>query len=446
MNNIKPRVISFVSGKGGSGKTTVAIAISKLLADMGYPCLLIDFDLATNGSSYFFKKQFTRTSKGIWEMMAETPTYKEPSVQLRNQLRNLPFAISENFYFVASRVNINVKGESYDSVSYKKESLKNDILMTLIDWATEKGVRYVLIDCQAGYTISSTAAAEVAEMAIIVTEADSISSDASDNLLIQLGHSLPNERRYLVNKVDVRDADTYRNMRNVFQSLNRLPPLPFDFAVRNAFGARQIPIDINNPSPLLFALFETAKYIFTEIFEKIESYKTEHVDSLFEKYDKELRSLLEEKQKLEQEQAEIKMSGLRSQHRLLSMGLTVATVLLMMYAAFNVFRILLWEELGQIFDVALPLTIVTMAAITAVYILMSLRRRFEKRLEDETREGELSRRIEDINKDLDHFRSLLWARSREFLVDAEVAGETRRTRSEEWKSYKDSKPNRTVKS
>ena len=106
---------------------------------------------------------------------------------------------------------------------------KQNILQPLVKWAAEHKLPYVLIDCQAGYTVTSQAACEISDKAIIVTEADSISSDAADNLLIQLGDSLPRDRRYLVNKIDVRDADTYRQMRNVFQTLNRLPPLPFDF-------------------------------------------------------------------------------------------------------------------------------------------------------------------------------------------------------------------------
>ena len=54
----RPKVITFVSGKGGAGKTTAAISIAKIVADMGLPSLLIDFDLATNGASYFFRPRF----------------------------------------------------------------------------------------------------------------------------------------------------------------------------------------------------------------------------------------------------------------------------------------------------------------------------------------------------------------------------------------------------
>lgn len=431
MNDIKPRVIAFVSGKGGSGKTTSAIAISKLLADMGYPSLLIDFDLATNGGSYFFKEQFTNKSKGIWEVLADSSIDTKTSVQLND----IPNIISKDFYFVASRVKLNIKGESYDSVTYNKETLKKDILIPLIDWSTEKGVHYVLIDCQAGYSISSAAAAEVADTSIIVTEADSISSDAADNLLIQLGTSLPSEKRYLVNKIDIRDAETYRNMRNVFQSLNRLPPLPFDFAVRNAFGARQIPIDINNPSPLLFALFETIKYIFTEIFDEIESYKAKHVDFLFEKYDEELQHLMEEKEMYEREYAEIKTQNLRLQYNIFK---SILGVLGFISAFFLV--IYSTRFFGYTIIYALPSDpIFIIAMISLVLVLFSyqlIRKQFRTKVSDEIKERELSQRIKYINERLDSVRSLLLAKSKESLVDIEVIRQTKRMNNEEKKYYK----------
>ena len=85
---------------------------------------------------------------------------------------------------------MNKKGESYDSVPYEKEVLKQKILLPLLSWAGEHQFAYVMIDCQAGFAISSAAVAEISDMAILVTEADAISSDAADNLMIQMGSSL----------------------------------------------------------------------------------------------------------------------------------------------------------------------------------------------------------------------------------------------------------------
>src|SRR5262249_36743006 len=144
MTYSSPKILVLVSGKGGSGKTTVAIAIAKLLADMGHGCLLIDFDLSTNGGSYFFKNRFDHIQRGIWEVLAEQESIAT------SELQDLPITIAKNLYFVASRTRLNTKGTSYDAFNYKLEYLKSHILEPLVQWAKEQALPYVLIDCQAG--------------------------------------------------------------------------------------------------------------------------------------------------------------------------------------------------------------------------------------------------------------------------------------------------------
>lgn len=49
--------IAFLSGKGGSGKTTLALSMADLLCRCGVQTLLVDCDLSTNGATYFFESQ-----------------------------------------------------------------------------------------------------------------------------------------------------------------------------------------------------------------------------------------------------------------------------------------------------------------------------------------------------------------------------------------------------
>jgi len=417
--NRKPRVVTFLSGKGGSGKTTVAISSVKLLSEMGLSCLLVDFDLATNGASYFFNTRFDKNSRGISEVLSDSriPTF--------SSISKLPIVISENFLFVSSRTALKKRTVSYDSFKYKAENLRGQVLNPLLEWAATMKIQYVILDVQAGYSIPSEAASLVSDMVVIVTEADAISSDAADNLLIQMGSSLPPERRYLVNKIDVRDADTYRNMRNVFQSLNRLPPLPFDFAVRNAFGARQIPVDIKSPSPLLFALFETLKFAFPEIFEIIEKYRTSHVDALFEEYDNELKVLLEKKRSLEEKQIALKTNELRSRYTLLSRISTAVGVSFVLFVTSYLLKFSGDVETARwinLIDQGTPVILATFGFLTAIIIVYWSRRRFETKLRDEKEELSLSKNLDSINQELDRYRSLLWAQSKDYLLDAEIAG------------------------
>jgi len=423
MTSDRPRVIAFLSGKGGTGKTTVAIAMGQLLADMGHRCLLVDFDLATNGASYFFTKHFGPWSTGFWELLSLLRTGEEP---LLDDARRSITQVAPNFYFFASRVGLSRKGEPYEAIRIDSGMLRERVLKPLLVWAANiGGIEYVLIDSQAGYVVPAQAAAEAADTAIIVTEADAISSDAADNLLIQLGSSLPAERRYLVNKIDVRDAETYRTMRDVFQTLNRLPPLPFDFSVRNAFGARQIPVSLDRPSPFLFALFETLKYAFTERFEEIAAYQSVHVDSLFKDYQERMEKLVEEKHQLEQDRIDLTTSRLVRRYRLAQVALTMAAAWGAALAALPL--VAQWLGLHTVIDSYLPMMLaVLVVGVSAIgmQFLQELRRETVGARKKQARQAAISERVDSINRELDQLRSLLWATSSEYLVDAEVAGAT----------------------
>jgi len=47
-------VISFISAKGGSGKTVTASSVGHFLARLGFQTLLIDSDASTNGLTLLF--------------------------------------------------------------------------------------------------------------------------------------------------------------------------------------------------------------------------------------------------------------------------------------------------------------------------------------------------------------------------------------------------------
>ena len=47
--------IALMSGKGGSGKTSLALTIASILSECDIKVLMIDCDMATNGATYFFE-------------------------------------------------------------------------------------------------------------------------------------------------------------------------------------------------------------------------------------------------------------------------------------------------------------------------------------------------------------------------------------------------------
>jgi MinD-like ATPase involved in chromosome partitioning or flagellar assembly len=71
--NREPRAIAIVSGKGGSGKTTVAVAMAQVLDTIEIPTLVVDADSATGGMTYFLGlKHVRKTAVGLTEVFLES--------------------------------------------------------------------------------------------------------------------------------------------------------------------------------------------------------------------------------------------------------------------------------------------------------------------------------------------------------------------------------------
>lgn len=67
--------IAFLSGKGGSGKTTLALSMADLLSRCGIRTLLVDCDMSTNGATYFYESLFADQRKPISNSVASFLTY-----------------------------------------------------------------------------------------------------------------------------------------------------------------------------------------------------------------------------------------------------------------------------------------------------------------------------------------------------------------------------------
>ena len=57
-------VISFVSAKGGMGKTSIAVNIAHSAAKIGLKVLLIDCDVHTLGATYFYEVKGEKVKNG----------------------------------------------------------------------------------------------------------------------------------------------------------------------------------------------------------------------------------------------------------------------------------------------------------------------------------------------------------------------------------------------
>ena len=412
-NHKKAQVISFISGKGGAGKTSVAIGVSYLLNDAGFKVLLIDFDFATNGASYFYKYLYPSQTKviGIYELI-NIQGFDLNKISFNSE--NISLKIKEGLYFIPSRVNFSKKLPLRDSIVVKEEALKS-FLRSLIQ-LYEKDYDFIIIDNQAGSNLTSKVSASISNKVIIVSELDPISSDAVDTLLIQIGEVFPEYRRHLINKLDVRESEDYKNLSVLFQSMNHLPPLPFDFEVRSAFASRQIPIDVNRPTTFLIALFNTVKSFLPEYRDQLDKYG-EKILSKFNQYQDKVDSLLDRKRELEEELEALRKRREKRKLRVIMLLSTLGMYLGMGLVLTGILGIKFW--IRSEFFLSIIGTLI--AVSSALYLFVSLVQ-FKERTEDIVRKEKVDAELFEINKEIDRYKSLMLTRTREFLLYFEKSG------------------------
>jgi len=411
-NTKKAQIISFLSGKGGAGKTSVAISASCLLNDAGFKVLLIDFDFATNGASYFYKYLYPKQKGliGLYDLLNLVYERSGKPEDIKTSL----LRIKDGLCFIPSRVNFAKKIPLRDSIVVKEEDLKSFFLSLIKHY--EKEFDFIIIDNQAGSNLASKVSARISDKVIIVSELDPISSDTVDTLLIQIGEVFPEYRRHLINKLDIRESEEYKNLSMLFQTMNRLPPLPFDFEVRSAFASRQIPIDIDKPTTFLIALFNTVKAFLPEYRNQIDKYG-EKILSKFSEYQDKINSLLTRKKELE-EDIEVLKKKREKRKFMVTMLLSIIGIYLgigLVIAGFWGIKVLPTSESF------LPLTGLLITVSSGFYLFMS-RRQYKERTEDIVRKEKIDVELSEINREIDRYKSLMLTRTKEFLLHFEKSG------------------------
>jgi cellulose biosynthesis protein BcsQ len=237
-------VISLLSGKGGTGKTTIALSIATFLCGCGFKTALIDFDLSTHGATYFLLPNLQRQGKsGILDLLAA----KKGKPITVTDLGDVFYTTSTGFEFVASKSLLSAR---YQNSRRREPQAINDILSVVLERLRDLRYDFVIIDCQAGPEGGSVFAAGVADTVIVVAEPDPVSLGAVENLNYEvLAHLGPGIRKFfLLNKFGFEEARDYERMREYLGYLNHLPPVPFSLEVRTAFSRLMIPLSLKQPT------------------------------------------------------------------------------------------------------------------------------------------------------------------------------------------------------
>ena len=191
-------ILSFVSGKGGVGKTGLAINVSNISSLYGKKVLLIDCDLNTNGSTIFWglnkKVKSTLSSKTTltFQLIMNAITFdfsdegdSKIETSISNRIIQLMsdysiFSINEKFDFIPASHEKFIFNERYlnaRNINSVESNLEHffDTIRTKYD--------IIILDCGAGYSSLINLLNKCADKICIVLEDNEISRLATQNAL-----------------------------------------------------------------------------------------------------------------------------------------------------------------------------------------------------------------------------------------------------------------------
>jgi len=226
--------IAFISGKGGSGKTTLSLSMASLLAECGFKVLLIDCDFNTNGATYFFEKELVNHEEQ--ELLS---FYKICSSDQWSRLHAMK-ALSVSYDFIPSVTQIRSEFSMPPEMTAVKHLQFRDILDSF-----KNQYDFVLFDCQAGYSEALELILPCVDLSLTVMEADAVSSSAARALFWRIGRFIQDKKSFQVfNKATAEEQEVYSKVSGGTLFTN-LGCISFDWQVRKAFSMLNAP-SINN--------------------------------------------------------------------------------------------------------------------------------------------------------------------------------------------------------
>ena len=266
--------LAILSGKGGSGKTTLALSLSQLMAFCKKKVLLIDCDMSTHGATYFFEEDLDK-DKDKYANYSSLVINNCSTVQngITNIFSKKTYA-SSPFDVILSIERLDDNKRLYDTVIY------DEIIVKVFEKLDEK-YDVILFDCQAGYCKITEQVLSLAEKSLIVLEPDLVSIQAVRTLYRQLGEIMDRKKTLQVfNKVVESERKIYADLPAHSTIFTNLKALSFNWLVRAAFSDSKIP-DVNNDNlPFANEICELAISLFPKYEYDIQQYLLRIKDEL----------------------------------------------------------------------------------------------------------------------------------------------------------------------
>ncbi len=373
------RILALLSGKGGSGKTTLALSISSLLADCGIRVLLVDCDLSTNGATYFYEKYLSQDQSkkidSIHDICSNRADYKSHELMIKKNLCFIPSILS---------------------ISYNEDNMiySYDYNQYIARYFNSKKENYdiILFDCQAGYTHILDSILRLTDINLVVMEADAISSASVRSLYLKISNIIDKKKVFQVfNKVTKEEDEIYSKISGGTFFTN-IGTIVFDWKVRKSFAIATVP-DMESTSSIYGAkVYELCKILFPEM--KYQEYLNKFKDKM------DFYKNLELSHELEQELINIRASRNKKVTRLISLSTAfLAATMLMALIILISYNKVISKNLNSDVIVTVMVGVITLltSSLALWDITTTQRERRNKRDMLRKQLDEVTRNIDEIN-------------------------------------------------
>ena len=387
-NNNDCMTVSIVSGKGGAGKTSIALTMTRILADAGFRVALVDFDLTTGGSSLFLRKEHEQVpaQELIVDHVATSPAPGEATDSAGSSRSPEPLKVrlvpvtyrkwneSDGLEGRRDQGDSEEPDGTFLFVTPCKLPVPTPFLFshglryaftTIVGELEKQSYDFIIVDNQAGPVETALAAACASDKVVMVREPDIVSGDAVWRLFRALSaYGLEHQPYCLNNKLHPRVG---HNKQVVSPSEFALDAgyIHFDLDIMKAFRTRNIPVDHMKPTPFQIAVMDLVDMLIREpaAEEKFSKYwvKIKERSEHFERTEKELKGVIE---KLENRLSKVTEDGRRSRGRLLLAG-AIAGVNATMLAGICMY---LWMADRYISGLGIPMALALLAFFTGILV------------------------------------------------------------------------------
>jgi flagellar biosynthesis protein FlhG len=215
--NHKARIISITAGKGGVGKTSVAVKMSKIMASDGYKVLLLDCDYNLSNTSVKLGLPMTN---GFYELISAQKEFNDCLYK------------DGNFHLLAG---------CNGSIDLFNKSLEIDKIIIDILVNHEKEYDFIILDCPAGITKETLTLNAYSDFRFVVVTPDKSSITDSYSLIKILNKEFGvTENHLLINKISS-DSQYQRMVKTLSETVETF--LKCRLHILGGIKREEVPVD-----------------------------------------------------------------------------------------------------------------------------------------------------------------------------------------------------------